>query len=157
MWKLARFESQFASLWNEPQNTPVPSSKIKLLISSLDAHMHTAWYRDILPNTLLSVARQHFKENFHYQEYDVTPPHAWDLYWLFPATLMYSKSIYKAKHLNLCYFHFSIFMITWMPTMRDCRDLHLFMLTHWGRDNTAAILQMTLSNAFSCMKILEFR
>ena len=29
-------------------------------------------------------------------------------------------------------------------------------LTHWGRDNMAAISQMTLSNAFSWMKILEF-
>ena len=30
-------------------------------------------------------------------------------------------------------------------------------LTHWGRDNMAAISQKTLSNAFSWMKIFEFR
>ena len=30
-------------------------------------------------------------------------------------------------------------------------------LTHWGRDNMAAISQTTLSNAFSWMKMLEFR
>ena len=31
------------------------------------------------------------------------------------------------------------------------------MLTHWGRDKMAAISQTTLSNAFSWMKMLEFR
>ena len=31
------------------------------------------------------------------------------------------------------------------------------VLTHWGQDKIAAILQMTLSNAFSLMKMLEFR
>ena len=30
-------------------------------------------------------------------------------------------------------------------------------LTHWGRDKMAAISQTTLSNAFSWMKLLEFR
>ena len=30
------------------------------------------------------------------------------------------------------------------------------MLTHWGRDKMAGILQMTLSNAFSWMEILNF-
>ena len=30
-------------------------------------------------------------------------------------------------------------------------------LTHWGRDKMDAISQMTLSNAFSWMKMLEFR
>ena len=30
-------------------------------------------------------------------------------------------------------------------------------LTHWGRDKMAAVLQTTLSNAFSWMKTLEFR
>ena len=30
-------------------------------------------------------------------------------------------------------------------------------LTHWGRDNMAAISQTTLSNAFSWKKMLEFR
>ena len=31
------------------------------------------------------------------------------------------------------------------------------VLTHWGRDKMAAVSQMTHSNAFSLMKILEFR
>ena len=31
------------------------------------------------------------------------------------------------------------------------------VLTHWGRDKMAAIFQTTLSNAFSWMKMLEFR
>ena len=37
-------------------------------------------------------------------------------------------------------------VITWMPT-----------LTHWGRHKMAAVSQTTLSNAFSWMKMLEFR
>ena len=32
-----------------------------------------------------------------------------------------------------------------------------FLLTHWGRDKMAAISQTTLSNAFSWMKMFEFR
>ena len=31
------------------------------------------------------------------------------------------------------------------------------LLTHWGRDNMDAVSQTTLSNAFSWMKMLEFR
>ena len=31
------------------------------------------------------------------------------------------------------------------------------ILTHWGRDKIAAVSQTTLSNAFSWMKMLEFR
>ena len=36
-------------------------------------------------------------------------------------------------------------------------SMYLPQLTHWGGDNLAAISQTTLSNAFSWMKILEFR
>ena len=32
-----------------------------------------------------------------------------------------------------------------------------FVLTHWGREKMITISQVTLSNAFSWMKILEFR
>ena len=34
---------------------------------------------------------------------------------------------------------------------------HAGFLTHWGRDKMAAVSQSTLSNAFSGMKMLEFR
>ena len=34
---------------------------------------------------------------------------------------------------------------------------HINTLTHWGRDKMAAVSQRTLSNAFSWMKMLEFR
>ena len=34
-------------------------------------------------------------------------------------------------------------------------DKHNVKLTHWGRNKMAAISQTTLSNAFSCMKMLE--
>ena len=39
------------------------------------------------------------------------------------------------------------------PVMRQC----IGMLTHWGGDKMAGISQTTLSNAFSWMKMLEFR
>ena len=35
--------------------------------------------------------------------------------------------------------------------------LHDFTLTQWGRDKMAAVSQTTFSNAFSLMKIYEFR
>ena len=34
---------------------------------------------------------------------------------------------------------------------------YLSLLTHWGRDKMDAIFQTTFSNAFSCMKMYEFR
>ena len=40
---------------------------------------------------------------------------------------------------------------------RDQIDQNSNSLTHWGRDKMAAISQTTLSNAFSWMKISEFR
>ena len=39
----------------------------------------------------------------------------------------------------------------------NARDLTEYFLTHWGRDNMAAIFQMTFSNAFSWMKMYELR
>ena len=40
--------------------------------------------------------------------------------------------------------------------MTGVMDLHNY-LTHWGRDKMAAISQTTFSNAFSSMKMFEFR
>ena len=42
----------------------------------------------------------------------------------------------------------------WSSVMRRSWCFHL---THWGRDKKAAVSQTTLSNAFSWMKMLEFR
>ena len=42
----------------------------------------------------------------------------------------------------------TVWMINYSP---------LFLLTHWGRDKMAVIFQMTYSNAFSWMKMYEFR
>ena len=51
------------------------------------------------------------------------------------------------------------------PTLWHRFDVHkgisashgYWPLTHWGRDKMAAFSQTTLSNAFSCLKIFEFR
>ena len=37
------------------------------------------------------------------------------------------------------------------------KRFHVAVLTHWGRDKMAAVSQTTLSNAFSWMKMSEFR
>ena len=53
---------------------------------------------------------------------------------------------------------FSILIPDICHTITD--RMHWFVacfLTHWGRDNMAAISLTTLSNAFSWMKMLEFR
>ena len=42
----------------------------------------------------------------------------------------------------------------WMLFIRHVMSISL---THWGRDKMAAVSQTTLSNAFSWMKMLEFR
>ena len=53
-----------------------------------------------------------------------------------------------------------------VPQLPSCDHLHprrkqngkwLSMLTHWGRDKMAAVFQTTFSNAFSWMKMHEFR
>ena len=42
----------------------------------------------------------------------------------------------------------------WLQTINN---YHTDLLTHWGRDKMDAISQTTLSDAFSWMKMLEFR
>ena len=37
------------------------------------------------------------------------------------------------------------------------RAIYFWLLTHWGRDKMAAFSQTTFSNAFSSMKMFEFR
>ena len=68
----------------------------------------------------------------------------------------------KLEHGWLVSFHNSMFMSSLIHVI----SLMLFelipvgkkysLLTHWGREKIAAIWQMTLSNAFSWMKIYEF-
>ena len=50
--------------------------------------------------------------------------------------------------LTCCIFH------TWFNSKGD--NFKYIFLTHWGRDEMAAISQMTVSNAFSWMKMYEF-
>ena len=45
----------------------------------------------------------------------------------------------------------------WHPAGHGNSDMSKGILTHWGRDKMAAVSQTTLSNAFSWMKMLEFR
>ena len=50
-------------------------------------------------------------------------------------------------------------IMTWYCWWHDndkCR-IQIKLLTHWGRDNMAAIFQMTFSNAFAWMKMYQFR
>ena len=56
------------------------------------------------------------------------------------------KAIYNVKWHGLLP-HCPVDRVTW----------EVLASTHWGQDKTAAVSQTTLSNAFSWMKILEFR
>ena len=47
--------------------------------------------------------------------------------------------------------------LVWKMACRLSGDNVALSLTHWSRDKMAAFSQTTLSNAFSWMKILEFR
>ena len=49
-----------------------------------------------------------------------------------------------------------IHCVLWVVTTHSCPTFQ-GSLTHWGWDKMAAISQTTLSNAFSWMKMLEFR
>ena len=50
------------------------------------------------------------------------------------------------------------FHVYTMPERHTWRTLNMsLVLTHWGRDKMAAILQTTFSNIFSWMKMYEFR
>ena len=54
--------------------------------------------------------------------------------------------------------HWAPMSIYWSPGRRGYFGVsNVALVTHCGRDNMAAISQTTLSNAFSWMKMLEFR
>ena len=59
---------------------------------------------------------------------------------------------------NICYNSTVLYFIN--NTANSCNvtgETHMWHLTHWGRDKMAALSQTTLSNAFSWMKMFEFR
>ena len=49
-----------------------------------------------------------------------------------------------------------LFVLLWLSRYIS-EPIQAYHSTHWGRDKMAAIFQTTLSNAFSWMKMLEFR
>ena len=77
-------------------------------------------------------------------------------------SIICSSSIRTAVSRNMCEEHSRIVwdnslhiqvLNYWRKTVIRARCL----LTHWGRDNMAAIFQTTFSNAFSWMKMFKFR
>ena len=56
---------------------------------------------------------------------------------------------------------FNCLIVRSVYTMRRLRNIRMVdsvtTLTHWGRDKMAAVSQTTFSNAFSWMKMIEFR
>ena len=47
-------------------------------------------------------------------------------------------------------------IVFWRKILLCYNRITMAVLTHWGRDNMAAIFQTTFSNAFSWMEIYEF-
>ena len=64
------------------------------------------------------------------------------------------KYVIHNKHWWTVKFHITR---QWPFTTFYVVSIHKDLLTHWGRDEIDAIFQTIFSNAFSLMKILEFR
>ena len=84
-----------------------------------------------------------------------------------PVSVLLIGSLFNVQttstfRLYLCYiwYHRQVFKITRGFAECYCQvveHVHAVMLTHWGRNKMAAIFQTKLSNAFSLMRMLEFR
>ena len=59
--------------------------------------------------------------------------------------------------MNMCTVPLWCFVVVWLGHPHISGFLHWLTLTHWGRDKMAAIFQTTFSNAFSWMKMYQFR
>ena len=87
------------------------------------------------------------------------------MYWLIKFEIMKDDSFsYLALPLMKWTYEFKVDQIAkklwfWIrgSVSVKFRDTSVWILSHWGQNKMAAILQMTLSNPFSWMKILEFR
>ena len=80
------------------------------------------------------------------------PKHRFDFLFCF---VFYYRAV---SFMNLLFRMAGIIPSFWLNSLAEslfCKSL--CYLTHWGRDNMAAISQTTLSNAFSWIKMLEFR
>ena len=69
-----------------------------------------------------------------------------------PAGTNFSEILIGVQTFSFKKTHLEMSSAKWRPFC-----LGLNVLTYWGRDKMAAISQTTLSNAFSWMKMLEFR
>ena len=102
----------------------------------------------------------------------VTIPHVWfGLHYLsltckrlkYTAVLYHTNFVWWKKFKEITYHTtYVVRHPTWVTTHRNtptpyaARSLDA-VLTHWGRDKMAAVSQTTFSNAFSWMKMFEFR
>ena len=78
--------------------------------------------------------------------------HLWNI---FPV--MQDLHVYRYREeLKLTCFRSLVFHVNGGASKDYNRNTQSY-LTHWGQDKMAAILQPTLSNAFSCKKMYEFR
>ena len=100
---------------------------------SIKVEYVTHWNRKVILTTFLSMAPWKLSK--------------WQLILVFPVMRISSKWWY-------CYQWY------WQPLMGIPSKFPMILVTlliHWGWDKMAAIFQTTFSNAFSLMKMLEFR
>ena len=69
-----------------------------------------------------------------------------------PLGTNFSEILIAIETFSFKKMHLKISSAKWRPFC-----LGLSELTHWGWNKVTAILQMTFSNAFSCMKMYEFK
>ena len=102
-----------------------------------------------------------FPSLYFYLDYNVINMWLWPHY--FPDGIVNFPTI--ILWIFVCYIIIIIKSEIWITSHRlrlghktvTCVVCLAMVLTHWGRDNMATISQTILSNAFSWMKMLEFR
>ena len=72
----------------------------------------------------------------------------WHIHWLWK---MVSLSLY------IFIYHLCLYTIVKIKMIKTLQAVRVRTLTHWGWEKITAILQTTLLNAFSWMKMYEFR
>ena len=85
-------------------------------------------------------------------------PDKWRPFLISPCLLYQEQNLWTVAKIsyNSCYGNPICLLMINMPCGESTVVHAEQALTHWGRDKMAAFSQMTLSNAFSWMKILEF-
>ena len=154
--------------WSNPVHAPVPLSIFRSN-SKFDENSERSSFKYIRPITTIFCTRHDSDTVVTCAKYRCDRPRIFytRVFWIFFEFDRNMRSGTGARCLYFC--HVQYILPSWgihtqfslgcvllrFGTVQFCPDPS--GLTHWGRDKMAAILQTTLSNAFSWTKISEFR